>query len=105
MLAAADELQGITQRIVELVHPLKIILFGSLARRGDEEPRDIDLLVVMPNGTHRRETTHYIYKSLSGFKKPCDIIVSTLDDLERFKDNPGLIFQTVLREGREIYAA
>jgi hypothetical protein len=34
-----------------------------------------------------------------------DIIVATPSDLERHKDNVGLIYRTLLREGKEVYAA
>jgi hypothetical protein len=34
-----------------------------------------------------------------------DIIVATPSDLERHRDNPGLIYRTILEEGREVYAA
>lgn len=105
MRKAENELQEITQRIVEKVQPVRIILFGSSVRNSVSEPNDFDLLVVMPSGTHRRKIAQYLYKSLIGFRKPCDIIVTTLDDLEKFKDNPGLIYKTILEEGREVYAA
>ena len=48
---AIDEL--VTQ-VVRAVSPLKIILFGSAARGQAGPDSDIDLLVVMPEGTHRR---------------------------------------------------
>jgi predicted nucleotidyltransferase len=46
-----DEL---VRRIVEEVHPLRIILFGSAVRGKVGPNSDIDLLVVMPQGVHRR---------------------------------------------------
>jgi len=36
---------------------------------------------------------------------PFDILVTTPSTLEKHKDNIGLIYQTILKEGREIYAA
>ena len=46
-------LEELVQRIVEAVHPLRIILFGSAAR-GEMGPNsDLDVLVVMPDGIHR----------------------------------------------------
>jgi predicted nucleotidyltransferase len=42
------------RRIVEAVHPQRIILFGSAAR-GEMGPNsDLDVLVIMLDGTHRR---------------------------------------------------
>jgi predicted nucleotidyltransferase len=93
------------QRIVDIVHPLKIILFGSAAR-GDMTPNsDIDVLIVMPEGTHRRYTAQLLYRKLNGTGISFDIIVATSEDLIKYKDNIGLIYHTILEEGKEIYAA
>ncbi|HEV8574582.1 MAG TPA: nucleotidyltransferase domain-containing protein [Dehalococcoidia bacterium] len=96
-------IEELVNRIVELAHPLKIILFGSAAR-GEMGPNsDLDVLVVMPEGVHRRHTAQDLYRQIVGLGIPFDIIVATPSDLERHKDNPGLIYRSVLREGRELY--
>ena len=96
-----DEL---VRQIVEAVHPLRIIMFGSAAR-GDMNPdSDLDVLVVMPDVTHRRHTAQELYLKIHGLGVPFDILVATPSLLERHKDNIGLIYRQVLREGREIYA-
>jgi hypothetical protein len=33
------------------------------------------------------------------------VIVATPSDLEKHKDNIGLVYYTILREGKEVYAA
>jgi predicted nucleotidyltransferase len=47
------------RRIVEEVHSLRIILFRSAATGAMEANSDIDLLVVMPEGVHRRRTAQF----------------------------------------------
>jgi hypothetical protein len=42
---------------------------------------------------------------MSGFGFPIDIVVATPRVLERHKDNIGLIYRSVLAEGKEVYAA
>jgi uncharacterized protein len=75
------------QRIVEEVHPLRIILFGSAAR-GEMEPNsDIDLLVVMPEGVHRRRIAQFLYQRIIGLGVPFDILVATPNDLQKHKNN------------------
>ncbi|RKY68194.1 MAG: nucleotidyltransferase domain-containing protein [Candidatus Latescibacterota bacterium] len=91
--------------IIEAVHPLKIILFGSAAREEMHPDSDIDVLVVMPEGVHRRRTAQLLYRQIKGLGVPFDILVATPDDLEKHKDNIGLIYRAILQEGREIYAA
>lgn len=100
--AALDEL---VSRIVEAVHPLKIILFGSAARGEWRPESDVDLLVVMPEGTHRRDAAGEIYYRVRGIMVPFDVLVTTPSDLEKHRDNPGLIYKTILREGQTLYAA
>ncbi len=97
-----DEL---VQRIVEEVHPLRVILFGSAARGQMAPNSDIDLLIVMPEGVHRRRTAQFLYQRIIGLGVPFDILVATPDDLQKHKDNIGLIYRTILQEGKEVYAA
>ncbi len=96
---------ALRDRIVQTVHPERVILFGSAARGELGPDSDIDIMVVMPNGTHRSNTTRYLYKQLFGFGFPVDILVTTPSTLEQHKDNIGLIYRTVLAEGKEIYVA
>ena len=91
-------------RIVEIAHPLRILLFGSGAREDWGPDSDADLLVVMPEGTHRRRTAQRLYREIKGIGIPFDIIVATPGDLAKHKDNVGLIYRVALREGREVYA-
>jgi predicted nucleotidyltransferase len=97
-----DELVG---RIVDAVHPERIILFGSAARGSMNADSDIDVLVVVQDGMHRRKTAGYLRHKMIGFSYPVDIQVTTPSILQRHRDNIGLIYRTVLLEGRDIYVA
>lgn len=92
-------------RIVDAVHPLRIVVFGSAAQGQMGPDSDIDVMVVMPDGTHCLNATQHLYRRMIGFGSPVDIVVATPAVLERHKDNRGLIYRTILAEGREIYAA
>ena len=101
----AKELDKLVERIVDAVHPLKIILFGS-AVRGEMGPdSDVDVLVVMPDGTDRLETAGYLHTQFFGVPLAVDVLVATPSDLEEHKDNIGLIYYTILEEGKELYEA
>ncbi len=95
----------LVKKIVTAVHPIQIILFGSVVRHGLLPDSDIDVMVVMPSGTHRRHTAQELYRQIKGLKVPFDIIVVTPDDLKQHKDNIGLIYGKIIREGKEVYAA
>ena len=94
----------LVQSIVDAIHPLRIILFGSAVRNEMGPDSVIDVLVVMPKGVHRRQTAQFLYRQVSGIGVPFDILVVTPDDLEKHKNNIGLIYRTILQEGREVYA-
>ena len=95
-------LRDVIRRVVEAVHPEKIILFGSAAR-GEMGPRsDLDLLVVK-NVRNRRETAWTIERNLRGTGIGVDLIVATPEDLRRYGDSPALVYYPALKEGRVIY--
>ena len=98
-------LDRLIQTVVTSVRPLQIMLFGSAARGEMGPDSDLDVLVVMPQGTHRRKTAQRLYRQMGGLGMPFDIVVATPEDLELHRNNPGLIYETILREGREVYAA
>ena len=100
-----DRLNTIVRKIVDSVHPIKIILFGSASRESVDEKSDYDILVIMPEGTHRRDTSKLLYKKIAESGIPVDILVATPKDIEKHKNNIGLIYRTILVEGKELYAA
>jgi predicted nucleotidyltransferase len=99
--ALLDEL---VRRIVAVAHPQRIVLFGSAAR-GEMGPNsDLDLLVVTAT-SDRLATARVVRRALRGLGVAKDIIVVTPEDVERHKDNRGLVLYPALREGRLLYAA
>ena len=103
--AITAEIERLVDLIVAEAHPLRVILFGSTAR-GDTTPgSDVDLLVVMPDGTHRLHTMQRLYGSIRGVAVPFDILVATTSDLEAHGGALGLIHRDAPREGKEPHAA
>jgi len=99
------KLDELVRRIVEAVHPLRILLFGSAARDEMGPNSDLDILVIMPDGTHRRKTIGDLHERLYGLGVAKDIIVATESDIREHSENPGLIYRNALREGKELYRA
>ncbi len=105
MRPSQAQLDVILERVIDAVHPLRVVLFGSAARDEMTPDSDVDLLVVMPNGTHRRRTMEYLHTQFSGLPFPIEVVVATPDDLEQYGESVGLIYRAALEEGRELYAA
>lgn len=104
-MVSDERMQELVKRIVDEVHPVKVILFGSTARGEARQDSDIDVLVVVPDGTHRRKSAQRIYRRLIGFKIPVDVVVATVSDIEKYGDSFGLVYREALKDGRELYAA
>lgn len=100
-----DAIQALVQRAAEEVRPMRVILFGSHARGGARADSDVDLLVVMPEGTVPRRTMRQLYRMRRPVPLSVDFLVTTPSVLERHRDNPGLIYREILKTGREVYAA
>jgi predicted nucleotidyltransferase len=98
-------LTDLVRRVVEAVHPLRIILFGSGARGEMNTHSDLDVLVVMPDGVHRRRTAQTICRSLAGLGIAKDIVVVTERDVHEHGKNPSLVLCPALTQGKELYHA
>jgi uncharacterized protein len=92
-----------TDRIVRDCHPLKIILFGSHARGEAGPGSDIDLLIVLPEVTNRRQAALVIRRVLTDLPVPKDIVVTTPEEIVRRGDLVGTIMRPALREGKVLY--
>ena len=105
MVLSEEKLQDLIRRIVEVSHPLRVLLFGSFARGKAGPYSDIDVLVVVEEGSHRRHTAQRIYRNLLGFGAPVDVVVATPSDLELYAESAGLVYREAIRDGRDLYAA
>lgn len=104
--AAVNEqfLQTIANRIVEALHPQKIILFGSWARGEGDARSDVDLLVIKESELSRPQRYAEVRRLFWGMGQPMDILVYTPDEFARFQSVPGSFTNTVAREGKVLYA-
>ena len=91
------------QRLSNQFDPDRVILFGSRARGDAREWSDVDLLVVMPDGTDRREAAVDMGVALGDLPVAKDIVVTTPSDIEQRGDVIGTVLRPALREGTVLY--
>jgi predicted nucleotidyltransferase len=102
-----DIIAEMARRIVREVDPQRILLFGSWARGEANEQSDVDLLVVErePFGEQRsrRQEAARIWRCLSEFRVPTDILVYSVDEVDQRKDSRHHMIGQALREGKVLY--
>jgi predicted nucleotidyltransferase len=98
-----DVVQVVNQ-IVHLVHPKKVILFGSFAQGSQTDDSDLDFLIVVDDHCRPNQITDRLYSKIRHRLWPCDFVVTTATDLTQNANNPGLIYHSILEQGVELYA-
>lgn len=99
----AGVIDVVVDRIVRLVAPIKVILFGSRAR-GDARPdSDFDLLVVRESDKPRHERSAPIYTALADLPVEVEVMVYTPAEIEEWKQVPEAFVTTAIREGKVLH--
>lgn len=92
-----------TKRIVESVHPLRIILFGSQARGESHNDSDFDLLIIGPSTEPRWKRVVPLYQALAGLGVSKDIVWWTAEEIAEWRGVKLHFINTVLSEGKVLY--
>ena len=100
-----DTIREIVRRILSVTKPDKIILFGSAATGGMTRDSDIDLLIVEPDTSDRRNEYVRIIKALWDIRYPFDVLFITAEWFEQSKDVIGGIAYPANKYGKVIYDA
>ncbi len=94
----------IVGRIVRLVDPARIVLFGSRARGSARHDSDYDLLVIVDAVANRRAMRIAIRRSFADLPVAADVVVSTVEEADgRVAGRPVGVVYWALQEGRVIY--
>jgi len=95
----------VVRRLVEAYQPLRIYLFGSVAR-GDAGPNsDYDILVIVPNDAQpERRRSRVAYQALWGTGVAADVLVLTASQFDSRVHLAASLPATVIREGKLLHA-
>lgn len=96
-------LEKILKKILEIITPEKVILFGSQAKGSSEKDSDYDILIIKSGLENKREISRKIYRNLLGTNASVDIIIELPEIIEKYKDSVGYIYKNILQEGKIIY--
>ena len=100
-----EAIQEIARRLVEFYQPVKIYLFGSVARGDDGPDSDLDFCVVMPDDTPPEKLRPGASRpALRGISTAADVVPWRQTDFEqRAAWVKASLPATVVREGRVLY--
>lgn len=94
----------VVAQLLAASEPLKIVLFGSVARGDDGLDSDLDLLVVLPAvEPARRPQLMADLRAAISARVPVDVFVTDPEELERRKDVIGSLVYWPVREGVVVY--
>jgi len=99
-----NTIKEIVERIVSLIKPEKIILFGSYAYGKVDINSDIDLLVIKQGLKSKIDTYLKIRTGLKGIRFPFDIIVVSPEEYEFYSLKwKNSVFAEARKKGLVIY--
>ncbi len=98
------QIKEFSRDLVREFYPHKVILFGSYARGTATPDSDVDLMVVLPfEGKSVFKSLEIRLKLRPGF--PMDLIVRTLENVQKRLEIGDGFMREVLDEGKVLYEA
>lgn len=99
-----EQIQAVTDIIVDHFEPQSVILFGSYATGTATEDSDIDILVIKETDLPRHRRLIGLGQKLSRvLVHPMDILVYTPEEISSRSDFDQDFVTRVLKEGKVIY--
>lgn len=99
-----DWIPDVVDDVVAAFDPVRVIVFGSVARGQDHPSSDLDLLVLFDDLTarDRRRMMGQIRATIAA-PIPIDVLVASASEFEARKDMNGSPYYWPAREGRVVY--
>lgn len=97
-----EEIQELSQKIVEKFQPDRIILFGSYAYGQPTENSDVDLLVILPFDDLP------VYKAIEIRRQvkatfPLDLMTRTSEQIQQRLEMGDFFIQDIIQKGQILY--
>lgn len=102
--AIQEKIQKAVDKIVKEYHPEKIILFGSYAWGVPKPDSDVDLFIVKDENKTSLEMMREVNRILLRREIAMDILVYTVEQLEKRKKMGDPFLQHILESGKILYA-
>ncbi len=97
------KLKHVTDRIVEVFDPLRIIVFGSQAYGHPTPDSDVDLLIIMDSDERPATRAMRVSRVLRPRPFPMDILVRTPEEIQHRLEIGDYFIREVMERGRILY--
>lgn len=98
-----QQIQWAVDRLVEALHPEKIILFGSYAYGKPTRDSDVDMLVIMESDKRWPARTSDAYRAVRDKTFPMDLIVRTPEEMAQRLNIGDFFVQEIVERGKIVY--
>jgi uncharacterized protein len=102
-MIAQNDIEKLTNTIIEIEQPDQIVLFGSYAYGEPNEDSDIDILVVKDFHIPRHRRGQTLLKALSYVRFPLDIVFYTPAEIAKWQNASLAFITTVMSKGKVLY--
>lgn len=96
-------LESVIVEKLKPLNPLKIILFGSYAYGVPNADSDLDICVIKMEVKSKSKDKKEIREKLKDFLIAKDILVSTLEEYEFYKNQFGSVFMDIDQKGKLLW--
>jgi len=102
-MISQQKIDELIRRIVDNIHPQKIVLFGSYADGTATDDSDLDLLILRETEKPMNHRARDILRLTRGMKIAVDVIVYTENEVNRWRENPNSFISEVFKKGKVLY--
>lgn len=98
-----EKIQKIISRVIQISHPIKIIIFGSFARGDEDAKSDVDILIVKMQIQDRSREQVELRRSLRGSPYALDLFLVSDEEYRDAIKIPGTVIYWANKEGVVVY--
>lgn len=102
-VSVGRSLRPAIQKLVDELHPEKIVLFGSYAYGKPNPHSDVDLLIILKTNESLKERSWMVSRLLLPRPFPVDILVKTPKEIEKALKSGDFFLQEILERGKVLY--
>ena len=103
MIRTDERIESITQTIVAMLNPRRVVLFGSRARGDAGHDSDYDILVELETSLRPVERALQVERLFRSRDWSLDVIVLTPAEADRMRRDIGTIAYVADQEGQVLY--